>query len=156
DQSMVYTGRGVSATKVASAKLALLPLPAFIIRIANRTDAPISFGRAQLALEDDRGHRYRAYSDSGEVIGRIEANLQGEHPQAAQDNGLVELIKGAIGSMPLLTKATTIPARSEWQGYLVFKLEPRDLAELDDFVAKLSSMKVKIDADGLALEAHVE
>src|SRR5438309_11027302 len=57
DQSMVYTGRGVSATKVASAKLALLPLPAFIIRIANRTDAPISFGRAQLALEDDRGHR---------------------------------------------------------------------------------------------------
>jgi len=146
NDAMVHTGGafGVNNTKTVSAKLPLLPLPAFVVCIINRGGAPISFEHAQITLRDDRGRRYSIYPDAGEIEGRLESDLMSTHPMAVNDNQLLERLREVVARLPLINRSTRVPANGDFQGYLVFKLSAHDLGELSDFLGDVQKLTVSM------------
>jgi hypothetical protein len=144
--SMVHTGMvtQTSALKTVSARLPLLPLPAFVVRIINKGGAPVSFANAQFALRDDRGRTYSIYPDSSEIEGRLEADLMSTHPLAMSDNQLLEGLREVVARLPLLTRNTRVAVNSEFQGYLVFKLDAHDLAELHEWLGDVHRLTLSV------------
>jgi hypothetical protein len=146
NDSMVHTGMvtQTSALKTVSAKLPLLPLPAFVVRIINKGGAPVSFANAKFTLSDDRGKSYDIYPDAAEIEGRLEADLMSSHPLAMNDNQLLEGLREVVARLPLLTRATRVPANGEFQGYLVFKLDAHDLGELHEWLGGVHGLTLSV------------
>jgi len=147
DHSQVFDNRnGIAptATVMKSAEVPLVPLPAFLVRLVNRTDVPISFEHARFALKDDLGHSYDIYDDAGAVTGRVTTDFSGSHEEAGSNPQLIEWLANIVGRLTFLNRSTKIPAHGDFQGILVFKLKPRDLAELNDFLGAVGNFTVEI------------
>ena len=151
NDAQVYTGSmtGVQNMKTVSAKLPILPLPAFVVRIINRSDAPISFGRARFELKDDLGKVWKTYKDAGDITGRLETDLISTHPNATNDSSLVETMRDLVSKVPLLDRTIRVAPHADWQGYLVFELSAHDLQELHAYLAGVKSLTLTVtDVDG--------
>ena len=144
DHSQVHTGGTQQQTTDRSAKVSLLPLPFFVVRFANESGSPLSFADAQVSLSDDKGKTFNLYGGVEEIQGRSESDMMGKYPGTQGNQPMFDSLREIIAKQPILTKKTTIPAKSDWQGFLVFKMEPRDLVELDQYLQSVSALTLKV------------
>jgi hypothetical protein len=144
DHSQVHTEGKQQQTTDHSAKVSLLPLPLFVVRFANQSSSPLSFADAQVSLTDDKGKTFNLYAGVEELQGRAESDMMGKYPGTQGNQATFESMREIIGKQPIFTKKTTIAAKSDWQGFLVFKMEPRDLVELDQYLQSVGALTLKV------------
>jgi len=105
-----------------SAEVALVPLPAFRLRMANSTSQPVSFPAGRVQLEDNLHRQYPAIVDTLTLRGRFTREMTGGNTHIANDQGLMRTFMNAIDQIPLLSPAVTIPPGGKWSGYAVFEV----------------------------------
>lgn len=100
----------------------ILPMPTFMVGIANRTDKPLRIEPSRFVLVDGRGQTYAPIADLGAITGRVEeqliASYRGLVNADAVRNGLVE----KLGTLPFLTRAVEVAPGADWVGYVPFQV----------------------------------
>jgi hypothetical protein len=126
----------------------VVPLPVFIVRIANHSGKPLDFAAAQLQLVDDKGKRWELYGDLGAVQGRVQDDIVGQNPMMQQQQRQFELMGDVIAKLPLLTKKTKLEDGADWEGYLLFKMDAHNPGELDKYLQSVTKLSIELSNIG--------
>jgi len=126
----------------------VVPVPAFIVRVVNHSKKTLDFSSAQLQLVDDKGRHFDIYADLGEVTGRVEGDIMIRFPKMQEQREQLERIREIVTKETVLTKKTRIEPGVDWQGYLLFKMDPRTPAELEKYLAGVAKLTVQLSGIG--------
>jgi hypothetical protein len=122
----------------------LVPLPLFIVRVVNHSAKPLDFSNAQLELVDDKGKHFGLYPDLGAVTGRVQDDIISKVSAMQNQKAQLDSIADAVTKMPMLTKKSQIAAGADWQGYLLFKMDPHTVGELDKYLQSVGKLTVQL------------
>jgi hypothetical protein len=131
-------GASQGAAKTRTERVALTPLPAFLVRIENQSNGELDFGKAEFTLEEKGGKTAKPYSHRGEIAARVQSLLIGQFPGMASNNALLEQVQTMVTQHNWLDSQVKVAAKTTFQGTLVFQLEPRDPGETDAYFKKSS------------------
>jgi hypothetical protein len=132
------------ATKPRKAPVRILPLPLFVVRLANQSKVPVSFANAQLVLEDGKGKTYLPFPNPADMMGRVKTDIIGQYPGTEGNQEFFDNLAGIIAKQPFLDNHVVIQPGQEFQGYLAFKLDSHDLAELDAYLHNVDGLMLKL------------
>lgn len=144
DQSQVYSGGAPSSTTTRDAIVPIVPVPSFAVRIVNKTQSPLSFAKAQIQLTDSKGRTFPPYQGAHEISGRVERDITGAFPSAANNQPLLERLREIINKLPFVTQALTIAPGADWQGVAAFKMDVHDNAELHELLQGVETLTLKL------------
>lgn len=128
-----------------SGPVSLIPLPSFLVRIANQGKKPVSFARAQYQLQDNMNRGYAPISDPLALKGRFQADINGQNTYIANDRSLVDPFLNQVQQLPLLNSSVVIPPGGNWGGYLVFDTPTRDKGEYSAFLGSIQSFILRLE-----------
>jgi len=131
------------ARRTVRQNVAVVPLPAFVVRIVNQSDKPVDFSTADIRLEDDKGKVWRPYAGLEEVQGRVETNTMERYSAVQGNNQALEGLRRIIAQLPVLDKNLKVAPGSEWQGFLLFKMDARNFAELDSYLSSITKLTLR-------------
>jgi hypothetical protein len=124
--------------------VAVVPLPAFIVRIVNQSDKPVDFSTADIRLEDDKGKAWRPYGGIEEVQGRVETTTIERYAALNGNNKALEALREIIAQLRVLDKKVKVAPGGEWQGFLLFKMDARNYVELDSYLSSITKLTLRM------------
>jgi hypothetical protein len=125
--------------KVMFDTVPLVPLPAMRVAIRNQTDKPLALAHSQITLGP-----WPFMRSSGEIQGRVEADLLAAHPDIADNRGVLDKISGIIGALPIITSSTVIAPGQTFQGFICFQSNTHDVDEFNDLMEKTEELTLSI------------
>ncbi len=119
---------------------AVVPLPAFQVRIANNTGHVVRFTTAVIRLQDNTGKSYPTFASKDELLSWVDAGVAetGGSPQ------LAEQIHGAVNNLQLLGRNIELLKGDEWSGYLAFNLDTPTAGKLRAFMNATERLTLRI------------
>lgn len=133
---------------------AIVPLPAFHVRIVNDTGHVIRLTGAVFRLEDNTGKKYPTYSGTRELLAWNEATTAASTSDPAIQAQILQQTERAIDSLQLLNRTVELLKGDEWSGFLVFNLgtEPdvytTIMHSVERFKLRLAEFPVETDDAG--------
>ena len=144
---------GAAQTTGMTAKVIILPMPAFQVRIANNTGHIVRLTTAVFRLENNVGKKWQTFSSTEELSAWKMAEL-GADPNIGPDalQQLAVQVQAALGGLQLLTRSVELLRGDEWIGYLVFNFGGVSWADLmnntERFTLRLAEIPVETDDAG--------
>jgi len=126
--------------------VAIAPLPAFRIRIANNSNQPISFGPGQVKLEDNLHRQYEQISDPMTLRGRFVRDMHGTNTHIANDQSMMRPFINAIDQLSILSPRVSIPPGGNWMGYAVFETGAIGPDEYNAWINGVQSFVLRLQA----------
>jgi|JI10StandDraft_1071094.scaffolds.fasta_scaffold00275_23 hypothetical protein len=156
-QTPVNSSSGGTTMQTSSASFAIMPLPAFQVRIANNTGHVIRLTSAIFRLESNTGRKWQTFSSTEELYA-WNAAMMGTYGLAPNAQAqLVGAVPGAVGGLQLLTRSVELLKGDEWTGYLAFNLgytRPADYLDLmnqtERFTLRLAELPIETNDAGTA------
>jgi hypothetical protein len=133
-----------SPTVIRSGMLYLVPMPAFVVGIANKTGRELNLSAVEIQVVDNRQKSYPLVRQSRDLMGRLAGDAQGTNPHVAEDAGLMERLMTVVSQLPLLAAGVSIPNGELWQGYLVLDVDARNAKEYYDLMKPIQSFSVRL------------
>ena len=139
------SGSNMAATGgEAAGTVAILPLPMLVVRVFNNTATPVSFAQAHFALVDDKGKQWQPFKDLGEVELRVENDMVAQFPATIGQQSLLAQLRDDVDKLSIFDQHTVVAPKTDRQGFLVFKLDVHNLAELDSYLQTIGSLTLTI------------
>jgi len=133
-----------SSTIRRSKMLYLIPMPAFVVAIANQTGGELNLSRVEIQVVDNRQKSYQLVRRSTDLIGKLVADTQGETPYVAEDAVLMGRLVTAVSQLPLLAAGVSIPNGEVWRGYLVLDVDAHNAKDYYDLMKPIQSFSVRL------------
>jgi hypothetical protein len=121
----------------------ILPMPTFMLGIANRSDHPVRVDPAQLELVDGAGGHYRPLSDLGSITGRVEEQMFATYRGLINAPAIRDGVREKIATLKLLTKPVVVAPGSDWVGYVAFALPATGPAELGEYAERVGTVELR-------------
>jgi hypothetical protein len=122
----------------------ILPMPTFVLGIANRSDHPVRVDPAQLELVDGAGGHFKPLADLGSITGRVEEQLFATYRGLINAPAIRDGVREKIATLKLLVKPVVIAPGSDWVGYVAFALPATGPAELAGYAEKVGAVELRL------------
>jgi len=131
------------------ATLALVPLPAFLVSLENRSERPFSFG-SRIELVDDLHRQYRPIPDLASLKSRLARDMFGTSSYLAADASLMRSFNYAIDDLTILGPSVSIEPGSIWTGYLFFETGALGVDEYNLWMSSVQrfTLRLKSSVEG--------
>jgi len=124
-------------------EMPILPMPTFMIGIANRTDKPLRVEPSRFVLVDAAGKQYATVKDLAGIEGLVQDQTIGAYRGLINADAVRNGMHEKLGTLPLLTSVVDVPPGGDWVGYVVFQVPAVGLGEWGRFVERSGTMEVR-------------